>query len=250
MNSQQKKVGLVTTANVLRSGDTVDRIAALLKDQILEGRLVPGQRLISRDLMEELGVSRGPLREAFRRLAADRLVQLIPNRGALVRRLSPDEIVNLFQIREALEGQAARLAAVRIDEEGNRAFFQAIVDEGRLHKQKKDIGPFIVHNREFHQAIVKLSGNPELGELIDRYQLAVFMSLLRQVVGTRRLITDSISQHDAIADAILAADPDGAYAAMQAHLWHSARTMLARSETRRVHASDIQGSGLMHQSIL
>lgn len=223
-----------TSANdaVLRSGDMVERIAATLKEQILEGTLVPGQRLISRDLIEELGISRGPLREAFRRLAADRLVQLIPNRGAIVRRLSRDEIINLFQIREALEGQAARLAAARIDEGKNREFFQAIVDMGAVHKQKQDIHPFIVHNREFHQAIVKLSGNPELGELIDRYQLAVFMSLMRQVVGADQLIVDSISQHEVIAAAILQGDSDAAYTAMQKHLWSSAHTMLKRAELK------------------
>lgn len=222
---------------VLRSGDMVERIAATLKEQILEGTLAPGQRLISRDLIEELGISRGPLREAFRRLAADRLVQLIPNRGAIVRRLSHDEIINLFQIREALEGQAARLAASRINDGNNRQFFQAIVDMGAVHKQKQDIHPFIAHNREFHQAIVKLSGNPELGELIDRYQLAVFMSLMRQVIGSDQLIVDSISQHEAIATAILQGDPDAAYAAMQKHLWHSAHTMLKRAELKTNGAS-------------
>lgn len=237
MNSPKKTANTVESENVLRSGDMVERIAAVLKEQILEGTLAPGQRLISRDLIEELGISRGPLREAFRRLAADRLVQLIPNRGAIVRRLSHDEIINLFQIREALEGQAARLAAARINEGNNREFFQAVVNQGQWHKQKQDMQPFIVHNREFHQAIVKLSGNPELGELIDRYQLAVFMSLLRQVVGAGQLIEDSITQHEAIADAIIASDPDAAYAAMQAHLWHSAHTMLARAGSKMAGAA-------------
>lgn len=232
MKTVEKTKKVAMNDGMLRSGDMVERIAATLKEQILEGTLAPGQRLISRDLIEELGVSRGPLREAFRRLAADRLVQIIPNRGALVRRLSHDEIINLFQIREALEGQAARLAAERIDEGDNRLMFQEIVDQGALHKARQEIHPFIVHNREFHQAIVKLSGNPELGELIDRYQLAVFMSLMRQVVGADQLILDSISQHEAIAAAILKGDPEAAYTAMQKHLWHSARTMLKRAELK------------------
>ena len=237
MNTAKSSRKATSSDGASRSGDMVERIAATLKEQILEGTLAPGQRLISRDLIEELGVSRGPLREAFRRLAADRLVQIIPNRGAIVRRLSHDEIINLFQIREALEGQAARLAAKRIDEGNNRQSFQAIVDMGTLHKERQESHPFIVHNREFHQAIVKLSGNPELGELIDRYQLAVFMSLLRQVVGADQLIVDSISQHEAIADAILRGDPDAAYTAMQKHLWHSAHTMLKRAELKMTGSS-------------
>src|SRR4051812_16469171 len=104
------------TEPALRTGETVDRTAALIRQQIVEGRLVPGQRLIARDLVEQLGISRGPLREAFRRLAADGLVDLIPNRGAMVRRLSNDEIAQVYQIREALEGYAARRAAELIEQ--------------------------------------------------------------------------------------------------------------------------------------
>lgn len=182
--------------------------------------------------MEALKISRGPLREAFRRLAADKLVELIPNRGAVVRRLSSHEIINLFQIREALEGHAARLAAQRINEGGNRAMFEAVVNEGRRHKDSQVMSSFIEHNRDFHQAIVKLSNNPELAELIDRYQLAVFMTLLRQAVGAGQIINDSIEQHEAIAKAILAGDSDGAYEAMRRHLWHSANGMLKRAERR------------------
>src|SRR5690606_8034083 len=180
--------------------------------------------------------SRGPLREAFRRLAADRLIELIPNRGAVVRRLSRTEIINLFQIREALEGQAARLAAERIDQDGNRAYFSAIVKQGRHHKRKQPMQSFIAHDREVHQATVKMSEHEELAELIDRYQLAVFMTLLRQAVGTEQIIRDSIDQHEAIAAAILAGDPDQAYAAMRHHLWHSANGMLERDELKAANA--------------
>lgn len=232
MPNKMKPADAGATEAVLRSGDTVERVAAILKEQILDGSLAPGQRLISRDLIEELGISRGPLREAFRRLATDRLIELIPNRGAVVRRLSRTEIINLFQIREALEGQAARLAAERIDQDGNRAYFSAIVKQGRHHKRKQLMQSFIAHNREFHQAIVKMSDNEELAELIDRYQLAVFMTLLRQAVGTEQIIRDSIDQHEAIAAAILAGDPDQAYAAMRHHLWHSANGMLERDELK------------------
>ncbi|NYT78774.1 GntR family transcriptional regulator [Alcaligenaceae bacterium] len=219
-----------TADPVLRSGDTVERVANHLKEQILEGSLVPGQRLVSRDLMEHLGVSRGSLREAFRRLAGERLVELIPNRGAIVRRLSAAEVVSLFQIREALEGQAARLAADHINEADNRRVFQAIVKEGEALRRSMNMQAFMIHNRAFHQAIVKISGNTELALLIDRYQLAVFMAQLKQAIGAEAIILNSIDQHMAIAQAILAGDANGAYDAMKKHLWHSANSMLQRKE--------------------
>lgn len=216
----------------IRIGDTVERTADILKARILEGELVPGQRLISRDIIEELGVSRGSLREAFHRLAADRLVELIPNRGAVVRRLSPDEVLHVFQIREALEGHAARLAAQAIGTGENRASFTALVEEGHRYRGQADLPAFVTYNRRFHQAIVRMSGNTELAELIDRYQLAVFISMLRRSVGTARLIRSSIDQHDAIAQAILAGDGEAAYAAMKDHLWHSAQGIIERLEHR------------------
>src|SRR3546814_18478030 len=103
----QKKIesaGVGTTEAILRSGDTVERVAAILKEQILDGSLAPGQLLISRDLIEELGISRGPLREAFRRLAADRLIELIPTRGAVVRRLSRDRKRVVYGKRGSVRG--------------------------------------------------------------------------------------------------------------------------------------------------
>lgn len=231
MNTTGNKV--ISPAPAVRAGDTVERVADVLKAQILDGRLAPGQRLISKDIAQELGISRGPLREAFRRLAADRLVDLIPNRGAVVRRLAPEEIVHLFQIREALEGQAARLAAQHINEGNNRALFEKIAEEARQLAGKYEMQPFIEHNRRFHQAVVSISQNPELAELIDRYQLAVFMPLLRSAVGTDKLIQDSMQQHAEIARAILAGNPDHAYQAMKQHLWHSANGMLARAKASK-----------------
>ncbi|SRR5690554_5654381 len=211
-----------------RIGDTVERTAEILKARILEGSLAPGQRLISQDLMDELSVSRGSLREAFHLLASDRLVDLIPNRGAIVRRLTADDVIHLFQIREALEGQAARLAAELIDSSGARASFAALAEEGRQYSGQADLAGFIPYNRRFHQAIVAMSGNTELAELIDRYQLAVFMHLLHRSVGTRRLVQESVDHHDAIAEAILSGDGEAAESAMRAHLRHSAEGIVER----------------------
>ncbi|AME24620.1 MAG: GntR family transcriptional regulator [Pseudomonadota bacterium] len=211
---------------LLRTGETVDRTADLLKQQILEGRLVPGQRLISRDLIEELGISRGSLREAFRRLVADGLVDLIPNRGAVVRHLSVDEIANLYQVREALEGFAARRAAEVIDEGDNRARFTEVLERGRRHFTHPDFQAFVVDNRQFHRIIVDMCNNPQLSELIDRYQLPVFMIQLRQRIGVDAIVRNSLAEHEAIAAGILAGDPDAASKAMRQHLWHSADALV------------------------
>jgi DNA-binding GntR family transcriptional regulator len=209
-----------------RSGETVERIAFELKSRILEGRLVPGQRLISRDLVEQLGISRGSLREAFRRLEADGLVDVVPNRGAVVRSLSAAEVAHVYQIREALEGYAARMAAQNIDIGDNRARFVAVLEQGRVHNERPDFQRFIVDNRAFHQEIVRMCENPQLGELIDKYQLPVFMIQLRQLIGSAQMMKNALAEHEDIAEGVLAGNPDMAYQAMKRHLWHSADLIL------------------------
>lgn len=214
-------------AAVARSGETVSRIVGLLKEQILDGRLAPGQRLISIDLVEQFGVSRGPLREAFRQLDAERLIDVTPNRGAVVRRLDVVEVKDLYQIRVALEGFAARLAAEKIDEGDNRAYFTAVLERGRRHRDNPLFAAFIADNRDFHQAIVRICNNPELGKLIDKYQQPVFMIQLRQVIGTEQIIKNSLAEHDDIAAGILSGSPEAAYLAMEKHLLHSSQLILS-----------------------
>lgn len=205
----------------------MERVAVELKNRILDGRFAPGQRLISRDLVEQLGVSRGSLREAFRHLEADGLVDVIPNRGAVVRQLSAAEIRQVFQIREALEGHAARLAAQNIGNNDNRACFTATLEMGRRHNARPVFQEFIIDNRAFHQEIVRMSGNTQLGELIDKYQLPVLMIQLRQTIGSDQMIRNSLAEHEAIASGILSGNPEAAYLAMKRHLWHSADLILA-----------------------
>jgi DNA-binding GntR family transcriptional regulator len=209
-----------------RSGETVERVAAELKSRILDGRLAPGQRLISRDMVEQLGISRNSLREAFRRLEADGLVDVVPNRGAVVRNLSAAEVRHVFQIREALEGYAVRMAARNIGLGSNRARFLAVVEKGRVHQKRPDFQEFIVDNRAFHQEIVRMSENPPLEDLIDKYQLPVFMIQLRQTIGSAQIIRNSLAEHEDIADSILAGESEQAYQAMKRHLWHSAEQIL------------------------
>ena len=238
MRSGLVHVAAVTpTDPVSRSGETVERVAAELKAGIFEGRFAPGQRLISRDVVEQLGVSRSSLREAFRRLEADGLVDVIPNRGAVVRTLSPAEVQHVYQIREALEGYAAQMAARRIDEGENRSRFLSVLEQGRSHRERPAFQAFILDNRAFHQEIVRICGNPPMSELIDKYQLPVFMIQLRRIISVEQMICNSLDEHEDIAQAILAGDPAGAYDAMKRHLWHSADLILALPTMNRAPSS-------------
>lgn len=208
-----------------RHGQTVDHTVKLLKDAIFAGRLVPGQRLIAGDLTAQIGISRGTVREAFRRLEADGLLEIIPNRGAMVRRLSREQVRELFEIRENLESLGARLAATRIAEGGNRAAFAEVWAQVRPTAQVIPSHVFMEHNRLFHRAIVRLGGNTMLSDLIETLHLPVVMFQVGQVMQPDNLAS-SQQDHVRVAEAILAGDAEGAEREMRGHLRSSAEWVL------------------------
>jgi DNA-binding GntR family transcriptional regulator len=198
-------------------GTTVERVVRHLREGILNSRYAPGQRLIEADLTRDLGVSRGPLREAFRRLSAEGLLETVPNRGALVRRLTLKETVELFQIRTELEALAIRLAAQNMEEPEIKAAFEAAIAPIWAETARLSPMAYLEENKLFHDAIVGASGNCQLAILHRQLQLPLIMF---QVSGglTADMLCRSVSEHRDIANAILAGDAKGAEAALRGHL--------------------------------
>jgi len=205
------------TADHQRRGATVDYVCTCIRQGIVEGRFVPGQRLIARDLTEEFVISRGAVREAFRRLAAEGMVDLIPNRGATVRRLSRRQMSELFQIRECVEGLAAGLAASQIDVGDNRRIFSDVWEKVRPPGYEMPWNIFIENNRLYHRTIVEIGGNELLSDLIVNLQLPVVMIQVGRAMRAEHAAL-SHADHVAIAEAILAGDPAAAEAAMRKHV--------------------------------
>jgi DNA-binding GntR family transcriptional regulator len=210
---------------IQRRGQTVDDIIGRLRGAILAGRIVPGQRLIANDLTEQLGVGRGSIREAFQRLAADGLLDIIPNRGAVVRRLSRDHVRELFQIRVNLEGLGARLAAEQIDRSDHRQQFLSVWDEVKPDGSERSWALFMQQNRIYHRTIVSIGENKQLTELIDNLQLPIVMFQVGQAMRPENS-ERSHRDHVLIADAILSGDPDAAENAMRKHLQGTAEWIL------------------------
>lgn len=206
-------------------GEVVGFVIQQLRDGILEGRFAPGQRLLTSELMEVIGVSRGTLREAFNRLASDGLVDLVPNRGAIVRHLSRIELVEIFRIREVLEGLAARQAAESIDLAENRALFEHMWQRASADGNPLTAASFSEKNGLFHQALVTIGGNSKLAELIDKLHLPLLAPRLIRAL-TLADMELSMAEHIPIARAILAGDPDAADLAMRKHLQGSCDRIL------------------------
>src|SRR5438132_4332567 len=138
-----------------------ERVHAHLREEIVSNRLAPGTELQEVALSEQLGVSRGPIREAIGRLAAEGLVTVRPRRGAVVRSLSKDEFLEAYQVREALEWMAVRLAVPRLGEE-DLASLQRLIDEMEEHATRDEVDQFFEVNAAFHSYLVARSGNERL----------------------------------------------------------------------------------------
>lgn len=205
-----------------RRVSAVEHVVAELLDGVMEYRYAPGQRLVEADLTRQFNVSRGTVREAFRRLAADGLIEIVPNRGAVVRRLSQRDLAELFEIRCELEGLAARRAAGNIGDPACRAAFESATamiwdDAPRLR-----ITDYLDENARFHEAVLKASGNHQLGVVSRQFQLPVIMTQVSALL-TPRTLERSLAEHRAIARAILAGDGEEAERMIRAHLQRAAR---------------------------
>lgn len=146
-----------------------DLVYLELKHKILTGEIVSQTRLMEIDLSEKMNVSRTPIREAIKRLADDGLVKVEPRRGAYVANISIKDMLDVFEVREDLEGFAAKLAAERINDE-QRAELQSIADEYEAALETGDKDVIIELDEKLHNAIVACSGNETLAELVSYVQ--------------------------------------------------------------------------------
>jgi DNA-binding GntR family transcriptional regulator len=178
-----------------------------LRRAIVEGRIRPNERLVEADLAKRLNVSRTPVRESMPQLVADGLVISL-RRGWVVREHSPQEIQDIFEVRAALEGYAARLAAERATESQlqeivgiHESYVTALEESSRGH--------LIAHNDDFHNAVIAASGNARLAEQIQRNSDFYFVHRIGGFLSDDDVRT-SIAGHQELVDALVARDPERA----------------------------------------
>jgi DNA-binding GntR family transcriptional regulator len=193
-----------------------ESLRAKLEEAIAAGRLEPGSRLDEQEIAQRFGVSRTPVREAFRLMAANNLVELRGRQGATVRAIKAQELLEMFQVMAELEGLCARLAARRVSEAWGREItdiHQRLVVIG----QGGDIDAFYDINQAFHEAIYEASRNAFLADQTRklRNQVAVYR---RRVTRMPNRIADTVREHEEIMQAILARHPERAHSAMRDHV--------------------------------
>ncbi|MBO0822308.1 MAG: GntR family transcriptional regulator [Actinobacteria bacterium] len=184
-----------------------------LVEHIVTGNLLPGQHLVETELARQLGVSRQPVREALHRLEAGGWIDLRPSQGAFVHVPTDEEVDQLLDARELLEGATARLAA-RCATPAAVAKLRAALADGVAAVQSGDLENTVSANNAFHAAVADLAGNGILAELSEIVGRRVRWHYLQVAPARGR---DSWSEHAALVDAIEAGDEDRASALARAH---------------------------------
>ena len=195
-----------------------------IREAIINGTLKPRERLMEIQLAEELGVSRTPIREAFRKLEMEGFVVMVPRKGAYVADLSFKDIADVFEIRSALEGLAASLAAQRITDEELDELERCLVEKADAITTN-NIEKLVLVDTKFHETIYKASRNERLTNIINnlREQIQRFRATTLAYPGRMQ---ESLDEHRAIVEALQARDAKQAQQLAGEHIENAEISMI------------------------
>lgn len=201
-----------------------EHIMERLMDDILTGKLQPGARIVETHVSKEFGVSQAPVREALRDLERLGFVVSSAFRGTRVRRISRDELLEIYPIRAALEGIAARAAAVRMDESA-LARLDELLAEMREAALRGDDHAQVKADIAFHRTIMETSGNKLLMQFWEEMRLATTTFLT--TTNAHRPLTELAERHGPLLAALRGRDPESAERAMRDHIEGAGEWMLS-----------------------
>lgn len=195
-----------------------EEAVAHVRMMLLEGEIPPGARIPERELCEKLKISRTPLREALKVLAAEGLVQLLPNRGSRAAKLTDNDMRDLFEVCQGLEALAGELACERISDEeisGIAAVHAAMIQ----HYRDGDLIQYYRCNRAIHEAIIAAAGNPVLAGLYETVTARIRRARYVTPMTPPRWAL-AIQEHEAILNAVRRRDGVALAHILRTHLRH------------------------------
>ncbi len=200
-----------------------DQIYEVLKDSIVKNTYSPNSMLPIDQLAEDFGVSATPVREALVKLESDGLIQLIPNKGAIVTDIQVEDVLNNWEMRKLLEPYAAVRSATLIPRE---ELTQIRIEIHSLTTQPFDKDLYIASDTHIHEIFYKYLPNPFLRDVIRRvHQMSVRIRYLPENSATihEKAVQEVLSEHSAILDALEAGNPERIEAAVRKHLENGER---------------------------
>lgn len=206
----------VDELQALEPGDLLaDRAYRQLSRAILRNQLAAGTPLSVPELARRLNISRSPVREAVQRLIYDGLAAYVPHRGAIVSEIKPDDFRDLLEVRQVLEGLAARLATVRATDGDLGSLHDVLDDHERVHEGDEPAN--VELDTRFHTIIRDVAGNKELSTILGRIQGRAHLSRFT-LWRAKRNTRDALAEHRAIFLAMAARDAEGAELAARQHI--------------------------------
>lgn len=214
-NSRRRKR---TTRRRRDPSSTPERVAVEIRKDIAEGRLAPGERLTEAVLTKRFAISRGALREALSRLLAEGVLTAQKNRSVRVRQLTRDDFVHILEVREFLEGLAARLVATSPEARAGHLELVALYRQMHEAAERNDFERYVTDlYGPFHVRLVELAGNPLLRRLWEQLNLVTLRQQFKPAIdlGMMRV---SDKDHGVLIRALLGGDADTAEAALRRHI--------------------------------
>lgn len=199
--------------SILQYEDLTEKVYKAVKEMILTSELPPGMKLLQEELSERLGVSRTPLLAAFSKLEKEMLIEMIPRRGAYVRRCSLEEMYDFADVRIRLEPLGARNAAIKATP-AEREGLMALLARYRHAVAAGDRQEIKESDYYLHMEIMRLSGSKVLHQIVSSFNIV----LISNQRGLLKSPQESLVEHELVCLAIARGDADGAEAAMAAHL--------------------------------
>lgn len=202
------------------------QVVTLISEAIATGTYQPGERLIERDLCARYDVSRTVIREALRHLEAQGLIEIVPNRGPVVARVSAEEAAWLFEVRAALEALAGQCFTERATAADKDALTAAI-EQVRRQMDVSDMATLLAAKDHFYDVLLDGSGNPIIASMLRTLHARI--RLLRGLsLGAPGRLDDTLIELDAIRAAIMDGDGEGAARACRLHVQSAASVALPR----------------------
>lgn len=201
----------------LETSNLRDQIYQIFHDMILNREILPGEKILEEELATKLGVSRTPVRECLCRLENEGIVEIIPRRGAFLRKYSQHKVAEIFDMREVLEGLVARLAAGGNDSELNSRIRLVLDRVYPLPDQGENLTRFTRADVEFHRLLLNACNNEML-----QNAMAVINTHL-QIIRARTVVIPgrarrTVEEHYMVLDAIEKRDPESAEKLMREHV--------------------------------
>lgn len=213
-----------------------EQIVEFIKDSVVSGRLKPGERVPEHEIAEKLGISRTPIREAFRQLESEGFITVTPRKGAVVSPITDKDVREFYAIKSILEGHAARTSCATLSPKEIKKL-ESLNSQMEKYASKGDVKGFFKCDNQFHDTFLKACGNEKLCSLVHNLvqQFERFRVTALSLPGR---MNESVKQHREIIDAFKDGDQDLVEKLVRANAEKGGDTLVEEITKERKHATD------------